>query len=229
MPRKVTILTLHLLGALLLVGASVPAWAHSPPPRPATADGIVIPTLTHGQMAVIAEHRTAILDLAAQQIPTDAVMRRLEGYVSFQFFACLWGVVPGSLSQESSPFNECSHAYLAGTKALLLHLQTMPGNHAAVTALVRSIELEMLAHGASLVLCRYSDEAFNTSEVIGPRWSNMPFDPPCLLISAGVLVPAAGLGLVATRRGSKARSRLGELASGTGVSVYHAADDVPRC
>ncbi len=201
------------MGALLLVGANVPAWAHSPQPRPATADAIVIPTLTHGQMAVIAEHRVAILDLAAQQIPTDAVMRRLEGYVSLQFFASLWGVVPASISQESSPFTECSHAYLAGTNALLLHLQTMPGNHAAVTALIRTIELEMLAHGASLVLCRYSDEAFNTSEVIGPRWSDIPFDPPCLLISAGLLVPAAGLGL----------------ASGTGVLIYHAADDAPRC
>ena len=112
--------------------------------------------------------------------------------------------MPGSITRESSPFNECSHAYLAGTKALLLHLQTMPGNRAPVAALIRTIDLEMLARGASLVLCRYSDQTFNTAAVIGPRWSEMLFDPPCLLVSAGLLVPAAGFGLMATRRGSKA-------------------------
>jgi hypothetical protein len=31
----------------------------------------------------------------------------------------------------------------------------------------------MLDEGASLVTCRYSDEPFNTAEVIGPHWSSL--------------------------------------------------------
>jgi hypothetical protein len=40
-------------------------------------------------------------------------MTRIENYVNLQSFACLWGLVPGSLKDEGSPFNECAHAYLA--------------------------------------------------------------------------------------------------------------------
>ena len=50
-------------------------------------------------------------------------MWRLEDYLSLQSFACLWGLVPGSVTDEASPFNECSHAYLAAARALLLHLR----------------------------------------------------------------------------------------------------------
>ena len=53
---------------------------------------------------------------------------------------------------ESSPFNECSHAYLAATRALLLHLQTMPGDCTAVRTLIAKIEREMLNNNASLVI-----------------------------------------------------------------------------
>lgn len=95
--------------------------------------------------------------------------------MNLQKFACLWGVVPGSLTGEASPFNECAHSYLAGAQALLLHLQQMPGgNRKAVDALVSKIELEMLSNNASLILWRYSDEPFNTDEVIWPHWNNIP-------------------------------------------------------
>jgi hypothetical protein len=77
-------------------------------------------------MAAIASKRAAILDLAARQIPTDPTMRRLEGFINPQYFDRLWGIIAGSVGDESSPFNECSHAYLAATRALFLHLQTMP-------------------------------------------------------------------------------------------------------
>ncbi len=76
---------------------------------------------------------------------------------------------------ESSPFNECSHAYLAATRALLLHLQTMPGDRTAVRTLIAKIEREMLNNNASLVMCRYSDEPFNTAERILPHWRDIPF------------------------------------------------------
>ena len=32
----------------------------------------------------------------------------------------------------------------------------------------------MLANGASLNLCRYSDEPFNTNEIIWPHWGMIP-------------------------------------------------------
>jgi hypothetical protein len=51
-------------------------------------------------------------------------------------------------------------------------------NRASVDAPVSKIELEMLSNNASLVLCRYSDEPFNTGEVIAPHWSEIPLHPP---------------------------------------------------
>lgn len=150
------------------------------------AKGLAIPNLTHGQMVAIAANGSAILKLAAEQSPTDPTLRRLQGYVSLQTFACLWGLVPGGVEDESSPFNECSHAYLAGTKALLMHLLALPGDRAPVRALADTIELEMLRNNASLVLCRYSDETFDTADIIGPHWSEIPFHPKSALSLAGV-------------------------------------------
>jgi hypothetical protein len=128
----------------------ISAWPHREPTGgQAPADSISIPNLSHGQMAVIANNRTAILDLAARQIPTDPTLRRLEAFINLQFFDCMWGMIPGSVEDESSPFNECSHAYLAATRALLLHLQTMPGARAPVRALIAKVEREMLDNNAS--------------------------------------------------------------------------------
>ncbi len=123
--------------ALLAVALAVPASAHRQATgRQAPEGAIAIPSLSHGQMAVIADNRTAILDLAGQQFPTDPTMRRLEAFINLQFFDCMRGIVPGSVEDERSPFNECSHACLAGTRALLMHLQVMPGDRAAVRSLV---------------------------------------------------------------------------------------------
>ena len=44
-----------------------------------------------------------------------------------------------------------------------------------IDALIGKIEVEMLADGASLNLCRYSDEPFNTNEIIWPHWGMAPF------------------------------------------------------
>ena len=71
---------------------------------------------------------------------------RLEDYLNLQSFACFWGLVPGSITDENSPFNECSHAYLAAGRALLLQLNREPGaDHKAIDALISKIEVEMLA------------------------------------------------------------------------------------
>ena len=41
----------------------------------------------------------------------------------------------------------------------------------------------MLADGASLNLCRYSDEPFNTNEIIWPHWGMAPFHPPTVMMA----------------------------------------------
>ena len=109
--------------------------------------------------------------------------------MNIQSFACLWGVVPGSVADEESPLNECAHAYLAAARALLLQLREATGvDHDAVEALIRKIEAEMLTNGASLTLCRYSDEPFNTNEVIWPHWGRLrptlraPYSPSSRLL-----------------------------------------------
>jgi hypothetical protein len=60
-------------------------------------------------------------------------------------------------------------------------------------ALIAEIETEMLANGASLTLCRFSDEPFNTNEIIYPRRSEIPSHPPSAAIAAAVL---AAIGLM---------------------------------
>jgi hypothetical protein len=111
-----------LLAAFLMFAAS-PSEAHRistrSGPRP---EGVSIPSLTHGQMAVIRDNLPAIRVLAGDRLGFDLTTWRLEDYLNLQSFACLWGIVPGSIMDEDSPFNECAHAYLAAGRALLLQL-----------------------------------------------------------------------------------------------------------
>lgn len=185
--------------AWLLVASTLPALSHSRTPGD-PADGIPIPNLTHGQMGVIAGYRTAILDLAALQPRTDPVLRRLRNYADIQQAACLWGLMPGSLGDERSPFNECTHAYLAATQALLLHMQAKAGDDSTVSALAARIESDMLLSRASLLLCRHSGEAFNTAAIVAPRWSEIPSHPQTFAVLAFVtLTISCGLGLLLSK------------------------------
>jgi hypothetical protein len=184
-----------LIAALVML-ASSPSQAHrisrhsGPPPA-----GVSIPSLTHGQMAVIRDNRPAIRALASARLGFDLTTWRLEDYLNLQSFACLWGIVPRSVTDETSPFNECAHAYLAAGRALLLQLsREQDADHKSIDALISKIEVEMLADGASLNLCRYSDEPFNINEIIWPHWGMVPFHAPTLaafgavfaLLAAGV-------------------------------------------
>jgi hypothetical protein len=187
------------IAALLMLVAS-PSKAHrsstrsGPPPK-----GISIPSLTHGQMAVIANNLSAIRALASARVGFDLSTWRLEDYLNLQSFACLWGVVPGSITDENSPFNECSHAYLAAGRALLLQLaHETDADHKSIDALIGKIEVEMLAEGASMNLCRYSDEPFNTNEMIWPHWGMAPFHAPTVAALGAVfaLLAAAVFGLM---------------------------------
>ncbi|MBZ9761518.1 hypothetical protein LB553_11605 [Mesorhizobium sp. CA8] len=178
---------------LLALLAATSAQAHSgssAPPPP----GIQIPSLTHGQMVVIARYRGDILDLAQRQTVTDPTFWRLYNHGNLQFTYCLWGLMPGSLGEEESPFNECSHAYLATAKALLTYMATMPSAERNAKALISDIDAEMVRSSASWILCQYSGEAFSTGAVIEPRWRDIFFHLPSLavlLATAAALTAAA--------------------------------------
>ena len=178
-----------LIAALFMLGTS-PTQAHRISARSGPhLEGVSIPSLTHGQMAVIANNLSAIRALASARIGFDLTTWRLEDYLNLQSFACLWGIVPGSITDEESPFNECAHAYLAAGRALLLQLNREPdASHKAIDALISKIEVEMLADGASMNLCRYSDEPFNTNEVIWPHWGMIPFHPLTAMLATVAFV-----------------------------------------
>jgi hypothetical protein len=174
---------------LLIVASST--WVHARTSG-GSGSGIPIPSLTHGQMAVIADYEGAVLDLASRQIHTDDTFRRLLNYAAIQRSMCLWGLVPGSIRDEASPFNECSHAYLSALDALLLHMQNLPGDQSAVEGLVSRIDGDMVRHGAALFLCRYSSEAFDTADLIAPHWADIPSHWPSLATFLGVVVLLIG-------------------------------------
>ncbi|WP_454815454.1 hypothetical protein [Labrys neptuniae] len=193
----------RLIGALLLALLATSAFAHrqtSDGDGDGTGAGIPIPNLTHGQMAVIADNMPAILAVADRQTGLDETARRLRAFVDWQYFFCFRGLVPGSLKDEESPFNECSHAYLAGTQALLLELRQTRGDRADVRALVDKVGLDMVRNNAALVLCRFSGEAFNTADVVSPRWSEVPAHPPSLATFGGFAFLVGGVLWLGLRR-----------------------------
>lgn len=179
--------------ASLLLGQGSPASAHHRSTDQAlVAGGISIPSLTHGQMAVIAANKAAILGLAERQAHADDVLKRLINFVNIQFSFCLWGLIPGSIADDASPFNGCSHAYLAATRSILVHMQAT-ADSPAVDALTAKIDREMLQNNASLTLCRFSDEPFNTAQVVHPNWSDTPFHLTTLLTFSSLLLMATSL------------------------------------
>ncbi|MDX8460621.1 hypothetical protein [Mesorhizobium humile] len=188
-PPRLFALAVFLLTIWQSLLIAIPAEAHSgssAPPPP----GIQIPSLTHGQMAVIARYRGEIIDLARRQTVTDPTFRRLYNHGNLQYTYCLWGLMPGSLGDEESPFNECSHAYLATAKALLTYMATMPAATRQAKALISDIDADMVRGGASWILCQYSGEAFSTGAVVEPRWRDMFFHLPSLAV---VLATTAAL------------------------------------
>ncbi len=194
-----------LIAALCILTGS-PSHAHristrsGPPP-----EGVSIPSLTHGQMAVIRDNLPAIKALASARLGFDLTTWRLEDHLNLQSFACLWGIIPRSITDEDSPFNECSHAYLAAGRALLLQLSKEPGaDHKSIDALIGKIEVEMLADGASMNLCRYSDEPFSTNEIVWPHWGMAPFHAPTVATFATVFGLIASAPFWLARRDAKA-------------------------
>ncbi|MGO7859653.1 hypothetical protein ACC693_37675, partial [Rhizobium ruizarguesonis] len=74
--------------------------------------GLDIPEISHSEMAVMSDYRSWIIDLASRAVDTNESFRRMLNYAEIQYSYCLWGRMPGSGTDEESPFNECAHAYL---------------------------------------------------------------------------------------------------------------------
>jgi hypothetical protein len=183
--------------AVLLLGAMAPVQAHRTTSGP--TDGLSIPSVSHGQMAVIDQNRAAVFALAAKAVATDEPFRRLLNYAKIQHTVCLWGLVPDSIADEQSPFNECAHAYLAATRALLNAMRDRPDSEPAARALADKVDHELLLQG-TLLLCAYSGDPYNTADVIYPNWSAVPGHRPTALAGGGMLVIIAAGMLLAWRR-----------------------------
>ncbi len=171
--------------------------------NPAEIQGIPIASLSHGQMAVIADYRSEIMKLAAQERQVDDTFVRLLNYGNIQYTYCLWGLVPGTLGDEESPFNECAHAYLSAAHALLTHMRETSASKTAVEDLISRIDADMVRKQSSFVLCQYSGDTFDTASVVRPVWSEIPTHLPSLAAFSGLGLALAAAGMVL----GKGRSR----------------------
>jgi len=185
----------------LSLGSSEPASAHHQLKNLDTS-GLSIPNLTHGQLKVMTRYRTTILALAEKQISPDRETRTLQNFANLQFAYCLWGLVPGSVTEENNPFNACSHAYLAASKALLERLQTVGDDRVEANALAAQINSDMLQQHSALEICGNSVDPFNTASIILPEWFDVTFNPLIILLSIIVLGTATGL-VIAGRRNQR--------------------------
>lgn len=141
--------------------------------KPSNTSGIPIPSLSHGEMAIISQYRSRILLIAGQVNKTDSTFRTLLNFGAIQYSYCLWGIAPGAITDELSPFNECAHAYLSGAKALLFHMRDMPDVSAQANALISDIDADVVRTGAALIGCQFSGESFNTADFVRPHWENL--------------------------------------------------------
>lgn len=149
-------------------------------------------------MSVIAPYYGRIIAIAEDVSDTDETFRRLLNFAQIQRAYCLWGMMPGSVSDEESPFNECSHAYLAAAKAVLLQMRTMKGETAPVDDLVSEIDATLVRNNLSLILCKFSGESFNTADLVRPKLADIFLHTRSFLaILSALLAIVAGLWLTA--------------------------------
>ncbi|TCA32341.1 hypothetical protein E0H70_11415 [Rhizobium leguminosarum bv. viciae] len=171
--------------------------------------GLDIPQISHGEMAVMSDYRSGIVDLASRAVDTNEPFRRVLNYAEIQYSYCLWGRMPGSVTDEESPFNECAHAYLAATKAVLLSMREMPREAAAAGEIISAVDADMVRRGLALITCRFSGESFNTADIVKPRWSGIPFHVASMASLTG-LASLFGLGVFALRRFAQPKAQSSE-------------------
>lgn len=175
---------LAVLILLFFASAAASALAHRTD-RPRDMKGIPITSISHGEMAIVDRHVGEIFALAGAVRGADQTFLTLLRYGQLQYADCLWGLVPASISDETSPFNECSHAYLAAAKEVLIKMRNMPAVQAKANEIVSRISYEAALKGAAFIGCIYSGEGFNTADRVTPHWHDVPFHAPTLLALAG--------------------------------------------
>lgn len=154
--------------------------------------GIPILEITHGQMPIIAGHTREILALADRQFDPDPDFQRVLNYAKIQRAFCLWGLVPGSISDEASPFNACSHAYLAASRDLLLRM-VATGRDSRAADLAERINYQMMLSSTALDLCSYSATPYDTASTVRPIWSDVPRHTASLTSLLAVAALLAGV------------------------------------
>ncbi|WP_315858663.1 hypothetical protein [Rhizobium leguminosarum] len=171
--------------------------------------GLDIPEISHGEMAVMSDYRGRIIDLASRAVDTNEPFRRVLNYAEIQYSYCLWGRMPGSVTDEESPFSECAHAYLAAAKAVLLSMREMSRERTAADEIISAVDADMVRRGLALITCRFSGEAFNTADIVKPRWSGIPFHAASMASLTG-LASLFGFGVFALRRFSRPKAQSSE-------------------
>lgn len=186
---------------LLAPGAAL---AHSGGSASGGQNGLPIDPISHGEMAVVADHRAEIIALANARADAGGPLRRLLNYHNVQSAYCLWGLVPGGVTDEASPFNGCSHAYLAAAKALLLTMAETPGSQRPARDILDRIDSDV-SRAPFDVICAASAERFNTASLVTPEWGQIVRDASPV---GGALLASASLcGLLLTRRRATRTSR----------------------
>ncbi|MGZ2381727.1 hypothetical protein [Rhizobium brockwellii] len=206
--RTTPLLSAAFITAAFLCVVAGSAFAHSRSDGGSHA-GLDIPEISHGEMAVMFDYRSGIIDLASRAVDTNEPFRRMLNYAEIQYSYCLWGRMPGSVTDEASPFNECAHAYLAATKAVLLSMREMPRERAAADEIISAVDADMVRRGLALITCRFSGEAFNTADIVKPRWSGIPFHAASMASLTG-LAALFGLGVFTLRRFSRPKAQSSE-------------------
>lgn len=167
--------------------------------------GLPIPSISHGEMAVLSGYSSRIVALAQSAGDTNEPFRRVLNYSQIEYAACMWGMMPGSVTDETSPFNECSHAYLAAVKLVLFDMRAMAAEADRANGLISEIDRDMVLNGMAFIVCQFSNEAFNTADYIFPNWLDVPFHGPSVLALLSALMmtfAGAWAGTRALRRSS---------------------------
>lgn len=186
----------------LLVPIAMPAAALAHSGGASGGTGLPIAAISHGEMMLVDERLPEIVALAKAQMASDGPVRRLLNYYNVQRAYCLWGLAPGGVSREDSPFNLCAHAYLAAAKEMLLAMSREPASRAAALGIIARLEDRRQALPDAWAICSSSNEGFDTSSVIRPVFAEVAADPAIRAAGAGGACAFAGMAftLVALRR-----------------------------
>ncbi|HEX2859829.1 MAG TPA: hypothetical protein VHP58_06510 [Alphaproteobacteria bacterium] len=136
-------------------------------------ESLNVQPLLHNQLNAMDANRPAIVALAEKLLPTDTEVVALRHFIIAQRRACMGGVVPAFYAgMEGSPFHLCTHAFLAGTQALLKRLELVAGHRLDVQVLSEQVKMDLLADGAGPV-CVNSATSFNTDTIHGVDWPDL--------------------------------------------------------